>query len=315
MECVKYSQNWQAYDRAQCREKTIFMPLLAELCRDVEQKEYFFGRPMIPMSDMLFCTILKIYSMRSLRRFMGDLKIAKEAGFIDKIPSFASIGHFLQRDDITQPLMQLISKASMPLKSVESDFAIDASGFTTCRYTRWFDHKYGKETEKREWIKAHIMCGVKTNIVTSVIITDPKHGDSPYLKYMLEETAENFNINEISADKAYSSRENMNIIDKAGATPFIPFRANATGTSRGSYTWRKMYHYFMYNQKEFMEHYHKRSNVETTFHMIKTKFGDSLKSKSKTAQINEILCKILCHNLCVLIHELHEIRGDFHATI
>ena len=74
-----------------------------------------------------------------------------------------------------------------------------------------------------------------------------------------------------------------------------------------------MYNYFMYKHEEFLEHYHKRSNAETTFHMIKTKFRDSLRSKSKTAQINELLCKVLAHNICVVIQEMNElgIKGEF----
>jgi transposase len=71
--------------------------------------------------------------------------------------------------------------------------------------------------------------------------------------------------------------------------------------------WRKMYHYYSYNQTWFMKQYHKRSNVETTFHMIKSKFGDSLRSKTTTAQINEALCKVLCHNLCCLIQSMWEL--------
>lgn len=57
----------------------------------------------------------------------------------------------------------------------------------------------------------------------------------------------------------------------------------------------------------FLEHYHKRSNVETVFHMIKAKFRDNLRSKDKTAQINELLLKILCHNICVVIQEMFEL--------
>ena len=55
---------------------------------------------------------------------------------------------------------------------------------------------------------------------------------------------------------------------------------------------------------DFLERYHKRSNVETTFSMIKRKFGDSLRSKSDVAMTNEVLAKVLCHNLAVLIHEM-----------
>jgi len=44
--------------------------------------------------------------------------------------------------------------------------------------------------------------------------------------------------------------------------------------------------------------------------MIKGKFGSHLRSKGDTAQINEALCKILCHNICVLIHSMHEFGVD-----
>ena len=43
----------------------------------------------------------------------------------------------------------------------------------------------------------------------------------------------------------------------------------------------------------FMEHYHMRSNIESAFSMIKGKFGDSVRSKSDTGQVNEALCKVL----------------------
>jgi transposase len=71
--------------------------------------------------------------------------------------------------------------------------------------------------------------------------------------------------------------------------------------------WSRMYGYFMCHRDEFLEHYHKRSNAETAFAAIKGKFGDSLRSKSDVGQINEALCKVLCHNLCVLVWVMHEL--------
>ena len=77
--------------------------------------------------------------------------------------------------------------------------------------------------------------------------------------------------------------------------------------SRGSYEWMRMYHYFMLNNEDFMKHYHKRSNSETVFHMIKSKFRDNLRSKDKVAQHNELLLKVICHNICVVIQEMYEL--------
>lgn len=57
-----------------------------------------------------------------------------------------------------------------------------------------------------------------------------------------------------------------------------------------------------------MRNYHKRSNVETTLHMIKSKFGDSVRSRTARAQINEVLCKVLCHNICCLIQSMFELN-------
>lgn len=62
-----------------------------------------------------------------------------------------------------------------------------------------------------------------------------------------------------------------------------------------------------------MQHYHLRSNVETTFSMIKSKLGETLKSKNPIAQKNELLCKLIAHNIIGLIQEIHElgIKTDF----
>jgi len=42
--------------------------------------------------------------------------------------------------------------------------------------------------------------------------------------------------------------------------------------------------------------------------MIKSKFGEKLRSKNETAQINEALTKVLAHNRCVVIQSLYELN-------
>jgi hypothetical protein len=69
-----------------------------------------------------------------------------------------------------------------------------------------------------------------------------------------------------------------------------------------------MYHFFQFIKCDgYLTYYHKRSNVESTFSMVKRKFEDSVRSKTDVAMTNEVLCKIVCHNLCRLIQEEAEL--------
>ena len=72
-------------------------------------------------------------------------------------------------------------------------------------------------------------------------------------------------------------------------------------------TWGMMKRFYDNHREYFMDHYHKHSNAKTVFSMMKRKFGHYLYSKSEVGQINEILCKTLAHNICVLIQKYNEI--------
>ncbi|HTE19328.1 MAG TPA: transposase [Armatimonadota bacterium] len=99
-----------------------------------------------------------------------------------------------------------------------------------------------------------------------------------------------------------------------GGTPYIPFKSNMTGGTKPDY-WQKMHHFYACRRDEFLTHYHRRSNMESTVSMIKTKFGDALRSKTDIAQENEVLCKVLCHNLCVLIQSFYEFGIDLGQAV
>lgn len=151
------------------------------------------------------------------------------------------------------------------------------------------------------WVKAHVACGVKTNVVTAVRILDKDAADCPQFGSLMKATGELFSIGNVSADKAYLSVENINMVHALGGTPFIMPKCNTTGMVGGLF--QKMVRYFECRQQDFMNHYHKRSNVESTFSAVKRKFGDSVLSRTDTAMVNEVLCKLLAHNICCLIME------------
>jgi transposase len=304
------TQEWPAYDAAQMHEQEKFVTLLRDLCAGIEQPKQMFGRPRLPLSDTVFAVAYKVYSTMSGRRFMTDLREAQTKELVTKSPSFASGARYLENPELTPLLKTLIEQSASPLKALETDFAVDSSGFASTTYNRWFDHKWGKERSEARWVKAHLMCGVNTHVVTSVEVTPTETADAPQLPQLVNTTAKTFNIGEVSADKAYSSRNNLHAIQAVNGTPYIPFKSyskGSQGTKPFDGLWAKMWHYYNFNRDAFLEHYHKRSNIETTFSMIKGKFGGSVRSKSPVAQVNEVLCKILCHNICVLIQSIYEL--------
>ena len=319
-----YKQEWSAYNQAQTNEKERFQALLADLCKGIEAPEQTFGRPRLPLADMVFSSAFKVYSTVSGRRFTCDLKDAHSKGYLTKAPHYNSIARYLENPGLTPILKALIEQSSLPLQAIESDFAVDSSGFSTSRFVQWMHAKYTNPhlIQRRQFLKCHIMCGVKTNVITAVEITEGFESDSPQFKPLVETTAKNFVMQEVSADKAYLSADNLKAVVDHAAMPYIPFKTNSKpnwglGTQqthnenarwrRKTALWREMYHFYSYNSERFMQSYHKRSNVETTFHMIKAKFGIALRSKTKTAQVNEALCKVLCHNICVVIQSTYEL--------
>jgi len=314
---LTYPQAWSTYNQAQTSEGRLFDELLNELLKEVDKPTHIGrGRPPMLLKDSLFVTMKKIYSQMSSRRVSSLFGFSAEKGHITHAPHFNTCSKLLNEEWLTPVLEGLLEITALPLRTIETDFSIDSSGFRTGSWGAYREGKY-PTTRKHTWLKAHICIGTKTNIVTSVKITDETGADSPQFIPLTQKTAENgFIIKEMSADKAYNSIDNYNAVQAVGGTAYIPYKSNTTTqSSKGNKArlWRKMFYYFQLNNEEFMHHYHKRSNVETTFSAIKRKMGEAIRSKLHTAQVNELLCKLIAYNITVVIHEMYElgIKPDF----
>ncbi len=220
------SQNWTAYNAAQSEEKSRFVVLLADLCNTIPQPEQGMGRPRLPLADMLFAAAYKVYVGFSARRFTSDLKDAQARGLIGNAAHFNSVNRYMANPELTNALKSLVTMSSLPLKAAESDFAVDSSGFSTSRFVRWYNKKYGREVDNRMWVKVHLMCGAHTKIVSSVEVSGWTVHDTNYFIPLVETTAEHFQLGDVTADKAYLSRKNFKAVEQLGGTPFVPFKSN-----------------------------------------------------------------------------------------
>src|SRR5205814_4376574 len=137
------------------------------------------------------------------RRFMTDLRDATAKGFIDRTPHYNSIFNVLDREEITPILKSLITRSAMPLKSLESDFAIDSTGFGTQNFYRHFSAKYGRDRVRREFITLHAMVGCRTNVITAAEAVVGHSGDATNMPALVEATTPHFTVEQVAADKAY----------------------------------------------------------------------------------------------------------------
>jgi transposase len=299
-----YRQNWPLYNLAQQTEKHRFQELLFDLCRGIEEPDRKGkpGQKPHTLRDQVFAACYKVFSGFSSRRFSCDIADAFEQGYTARLVPGAKTPAFFENSALRPILVHLIQQSALPLRTIETKFAPDSTGFSASRFVRWFDEKYG-ERSGRDWVKAHCIFGVKTHIITHIEIGARDAGDSPFFRPLVDQTAKNFKIEEVSADKAYLSHENLAIVDRLGGTAFVPFKSNSGPGEDGS-LWNKMYGYYQFRREEFLGHYHLRSNAESGFSMVKAKFGDSVRSKIEVAMVNEALCKVLCHNL-VVVHQSH----------
>ncbi len=311
-----YSQDWAAYNAARRNRKRHFRLLLRELADCVEQPEQPRGRPRLRLADIVFCVVFKIYTTYDSRAFMGDADDAHDFGLLGHVPHFNTLSRYLRFEWLTPVLERLVELSSLPLVPFEADFAVDATGFSTDRYARRLDARTQEESARREWVKMHLICGVRTHVVTSVIVS-PGH-ESRFFGRLVAATARNFRMEEVSADAGYISGENTRQALMVGAVPFIPFRSNCrVDAGYRSEVWKRLLTMFREEHWRFLAHYNKRNNVETVFSMIKANFGGYLRGRDERARINEVLAKVLCHNLCVLIQAVHElgIEPRFDAVV
>ena len=77
------------------------------------------------------------------------------------LAAYNRVFKYLESEALTPYFYELIKLSAAPLKSIESDFAVGSSGFSTGQFMRWLDVKYGTKEDSDQWLKRHLMCGVK----------------------------------------------------------------------------------------------------------------------------------------------------------
>ena len=149
-----------------------------------------------------------------------------------------------------------------------------------------------KKIKRRDHLSDHITTGIKSNIVTAINVLVERGKDNILMREHVDKTSKNFKINEWSGDGMYWCKLNCKKVVEVGGKPYFKVHKNWAGKSRGGFDWKQMNLEFEKDEEEYGKHYHKRSNVESTFHMKKMLHGDKAYSKLDSAKINEEILRL-----------------------
>ena len=328
-------RDWSAYNGAQTHEATDVMVLLGRLCdlistvaAPIQGARGRGGQP-YPLGKVCFACVEKVYSGLSCRRHEGVLRQSAQHGFVRNapiwtpdgydfaplassspifIPQFNTVERYFRCQWLTPLLLGLVTLVARPLREVERVFAIDGTGWNTRWYDRWQDGKEASESERQQWVKMHLVVGVKTNIIARAAISPGNHHDSPYFKGLITETFKHFDVRQVLGDLGYSSRGNNGLGGELGFDVRIPFKSNTLPPADDGSDWSKNLWLFLNDNEKFMEEYHQRSNVESTNGSAKVTQPQKLRCKGFGAQENEALAILIAYNLRVLAREVR-MRG------
>ena len=135
------------------------------------------GRPRCPLGAVVFSLLCKAYYGLSARRLHSQLEIAVRLGYLRALPSgllgahaatasssssesmyawipqFNTVNYYIRSSWLTRILIELITVSAMPLRGVETDFAVDGTGWSSHLFARWLDHHSESEARRHGWVK------------------------------------------------------------------------------------------------------------------------------------------------------------------
>ena len=324
-------RDWPAYNRAQTHEATdvmVFLGRLSDLISAVAapaQGPRRRGGQPYPLGKVVFACVEKVYSGLSSRRHEGVLRLSAQHGFVRNaplwtpdgfdfaplagsspifIPQFNTVERYLRCRWLTPLLLELVTLVARPLREIEHVFAIDGTGWSTRWYDRWQDGKEAPESERQQWVKMHLLGGVKTNVVARAAISPGNHHDSPYFKGLVTEANKHFDVHQVLADLGYSGSGNYALGGELGYETRVPFKSNTLPPADDGSEWSRNLWLFLNDKGRFMEEYHQRSNIESTNGSLKVTHPQKLRGKGFCAQENEALAILVAYNLRVLAREV-----------
>lgn len=311
--------DWGRYDKAQINEINDMLLLIRDAVEkassrlDIEKKlNTGPGRPQNHPADLTKVVLMQQYFGVSNRVTEGLVLLFKEKLELESTFSYKTIERAYNDSLVTLLLKEVFRMSQEPVRDKEHVFSPDGTGLSTSMKQNW-ENDRGRRGESKGYEKAMAMAGNTYKLISAFELAENPHAnESPYFEPLLAETAACYEqIDLVSADAAYLSRHNCNLVAEAGAIPRIYPKHGSTLKMRGSSTWTDMLLGFINEPQEWLRDYHTRSISESVFSVFKRDFPLPLRRRIKQRRKQEAFIRVCDYNLkrlCYLKH-LEEISA------
>ncbi len=297
--------DWTKYDQAQINEINNMLLLIRDTVDEAsrrlkieeipDKKER--GRPPKPPQDLAKAVLMQQYFGGSNRVTEGLAILFREKMEIRSSFSYKAIERAYEIPEVTLILQEVFKIAQEPISDKEHNFSIDGTGLPTSTKQNWEQDKQKSKTKGYEKMVA--MVGTTYKMISAVTITkNPEGNESPYLEPLVIETAKKYGeVDLVTGDAAYISRENCNIIASIGAIPRIYPKKGISLRQKGSKAWTDMLLCFITDPQKWLEEYHSRSISETANSTYKRDFPVPLRRKINLRRKQEAFTRVCDYNL------------------
>src|SRR4028118_32093 len=233
-----------------------FLEWLCVLCQGITETMPAERRPREQLSDVVFCLVLKIYGKFSYDLLISFLDSLDTGKYLSHVPSAMTLNNYMRDEKLTPILKKLIGESSLPLRGIETHFAIDSTPLFLHSYYLSVDSKTKKKVERRDWIRLHLVCGVKTGIVPSADATLRIVAEQKLFEPLVRELLLlGFEVRGIAGDKNYLSRKNVTLVTELGATPYLTFKKNSRKREGDNQEWVESFDKFKAQDAAVIPHY------------------------------------------------------------
>lgn len=284
--------NWTHYNAALRKRGSLLIWLDKEMTWLAPHEGRPGRPPVFSNAAIQLCLSVKVLFKLPLRQTAGMVaSLLRMAGLDWPVPDYST----LCRRQKTLAVQIPYRRAEGPL-----NLLVDSTGIKFLGDGEWQARKHGVQG-RRQWRKVHLAMDTATSDIRAVEFTPSSDGDSPVLPELLDQIAEDEQIDTVTGDGAYDTRRCHAAIIERQATAIIPIRKNGRpwkencpAAKARNETLRATRHYGRAFWKRWTG-YHARSRIEAKMRCLKA-FGERISARDPDRQTAEIHIRIALMN-------------------